>query len=274
MINMRNRVAIVTGGAMGMGNGCARKLAEAGAKVYLIDRSNLVAAAAQDMREAGLNANHVQVDITDQESLTSAYDGIAAESGRLDVLVNAAGVGDSRMFLDVDDAHYKKVIDVNVRGTWNSCRAAVPHMLSNKHGRIINFGSISGPIVADPGWTVYALSKGAIFGFTKALASEFAGQNILVNAILPGSMDTPMMRAAAADTNPADPQSVIDEIAAAVPLKRLGTIDDAGNLALFLASDLASYLTGQAIVLDGAFTLAEYQSGGLEAPAETPALVN
>lgn len=267
MINMKNRVAVVTGGAMGMGNGCAWKLAESGAKVYLIDRSDRVATAAQELRDAGLDAGHVQVDITDQKALTSAYDGIAAESGSFDVLVNAAGVGDQRMFLEVDDALYNKVIDVNVRGTWNSCRAAVPHMLANNRGRIINFGSISGPVVADPGWTVYALSKGAIFGFTKALASEFAGQNILVNAILPGNMDTPMMRAAAADTNPENPQSVIDEIASLVPVKRLGSVEDAGNLALFLVSDMASYLTGQAIVLDGAFTLSEFQSGGLEAPA-------
>lgn len=263
---LNGKVAVVTGGAMGMGNGCARKLAEQGATVFLIDRSDTVASSAQELREAGWDVDHIQVDITDQPELTAAYDRIAREHGKIDALVNAAGVGDNRMFLDVDDDHYNKVMSVNVRGTWNSCRAAVPHMLTNKHGRIVNFASISGPIVADPGWTVYALSKGAIFGFTKALASEYAGHNILVNAILPGSMDTPMMRAAAAATSPEDPSSVIDEIAAVVPLKRLGSIEDAGNLALFLVSDMSSYLTGQAIVLDGGFTLSEYQSGGLEAP--------
>lgn len=259
---LKGKVAIVTGGAMGMGNGTARTLAENGAKVYLIDMSDTVESAAEKLRVEGLDVGSYQVDITDSKKLTTFYDEIAKENGRIDILCNVAGIGSARDFLEVDDENYEKTMSVNVRGTWYSCKAAVPHMIKNGYGKIVNFGSITGVSVADPGWTVYGTSKGAISGFTKSLASELAPKNITVNAILPGQMDTPLMRnAILKEAPPESLNSILEEISSTIPMNRLGTIEDAGNVALFLASDLSSYVTGQNIKMDGALTLSETPLG-------------
>ena len=268
MSRVDGRVAIVTGGAMGMGNGCAEVLARNGARVFLIDRSDTVAHAAQELRSKDLDVEAYQVDISDKEKLTAYYDEIAAKCGRIDILVNAAGIGDQKFFLNADDAYLDKVFSVNFRGTWNSCKAAVPYMVKQKYGKIVNFSSVTGVHVVDPGMTVYAATKGAIMAFTKALASEMASSNITVNSILPGVIDTPMMRNTCIDSCPEDPDSVFNAIAEQVPMGRMGTIEEAGRVALFLSSDDSSYVTGQGIVFDGGNILPESQGSGWQPPEE------
>lgn len=264
MSSVKGKSVIVTGGAMGMGNGCARILAEHGAHVAIMDRSELVEVAAQELRDDGFDVIAYEVDVTDRAKLVEYYDDVANKRGGIDILINAAGIGDQKYFLEVDDAYLDKVLNVNFKGTWNSCKAAVPYMLKKGYGKIVNFSSVTGVHVVDPAMTVYAASKGAIMAFTKALASEMAGQGITVNAILPGVVDTPMMRNTCIDSNPDDPDSVFNAIAAQVPMGRMGTILEAGRVALFLASDDSSYITGQGIVFDGGNTLPESAGSGWE----------
>ncbi len=267
MARVDGNIAIVTGGAMGMGNGCATVLAKNGAKVALMDRSETVHTAADTLRKEGYEVIAYQVDVKDAEKLKTYFDDVAKKFGRIDILVNAAGIGDQRTFLNVDDDYLDKYLAVNFRGTWNSCKAAIPHMLKNGYGKIVNFASVTGVMVVDPGMTVYAATKGAIMAFTKALAVEFASRNITVNAILPGVVDTPMMRNTCKDSCPEDPDSIFNAIASQVPMGRMGTPEEAGRVALFLASEDSSYVTGVGIVFDGGNTIPESPGTGWE-PSE------
>ncbi|HHW93466.1 MAG TPA: glucose 1-dehydrogenase [Clostridiaceae bacterium] len=264
MARVNGKIAIVTGGAMGMGNGCATVLARNGAKVALMDRSDTVHAAADTLCKEGYEVIAYQVDVRDAAKLKEYYDDVAKKFGKIDILVNAAGIGPQRTFLNVDDEFLDNYMAINFRGIWNSCKAAVPHMLKNGYGKIVNFASVTGVLVVDPGMTAYAATKGAIMAFTKALAIEFASRNITVNAILPGVVDTPMMRNTCKDTCPEDPDSIFNAIAAQVPMGRMGTAEEAGRVALFLASEDSSYITGIGIVFDGGNTIPETPGSGWE----------
>jgi NAD(P)-dependent dehydrogenase (short-subunit alcohol dehydrogenase family) len=153
-------------------------------------------------------------------------------------------------------------MDINFMGIWNSCQAALPHMIKNGYGKVVNFASVTGILVVDPCMTAYAATKGAILALTKALAVEMAPNNITVNAILPGMIDTPMTQGSCRAANPDNPQSVMDNIAKQVPLGRLGTMEEAGKIVLFLASDDSSYVTGTSIVFDGGNTIPETPGTG------------
>ena len=155
------------------------------------------------------------------------------------------------------DLHF----NVNIMGTWKITHTFLP--ILKKGGAIVNLSSVTGPNVADPGEVAYATSKAAILGFTKSLAAELASDNIRVNAIMPGYVQTPMVDAMAKESNPNDPSSVIDGIQKAIPLKRLARPEEIGELAAFLASNEASYITGQGIVIDGGSTLPETMTMGV-----------
>jgi len=262
MGKLDRRVAIITGGAMGMGFGSAKIIAGHGAKVALIDLSETVFLAAETLCKNGYEAVAFRVDVRDAKGLQEAYKKVAEHYGRIDILVNAAGIGVLKYFSDATDDFRDTTMDINFKGTWNSCKAVIPYMLKQKYGKIVNFGSVTGCLVVDPGMTSYAATKGAILAFTKALAVEFAPSNITVNAILPGMIDTPMLDKSCNEACPEDPQSVKDSIAANVPMKRLGTIEEAGEVAAFLASDESSYVTGTSIVFDGGNTLPETPGSG------------
>ncbi len=256
------KVAIVTGGGRGMGNGSARVLARNGAKVAIVGRSDNVFEAADALCKDGYEAIAYKADISDAKRIKECYDDVAKKYGKIDILVNAAAIGDQKLFIEVDDEYLNKYINVNIKGTWNSCKAALPHMLKNGYGKIVNFASVTGVMVADPGMTVYGLTKGAIMAFTKALGMEMATKNITVNAILPGVVDTPMMRNTCIDTCPEDPDSIFNAVAEGVPMGRMGTMEEAGKVVLFLASDDSSYVTGTSIVFDGGSTLPESPGTG------------
>ena len=159
---------------------------------------------------------------------------------------------------DLRDYHF----DINIKGTWNVTKACLPYM-KNRKASIINLSSVTGPMVADSGEVAYATTKAAILGFTKSLAAELVTDDIRVNAILPGYIRTPMVDNMAKLSNPENPDSVVNGIAMGIPMKRLGTIEELGELTAFLASDEASYITGQGIVIDGGSTLPETMTMGV-----------
>lgn len=270
MGKLDGKVAIITGGAMGMGYGSARVMAGYGAKVALIDLSEEVFKSAEDLNKEGYTAIGFAADIRDAEALNEICKKVFDQFGRIDILVNAAGIGGgSKRFIDpaINETR-DNVFDVNFKGTWNSCRAAIPYMINANYGKIVNFASVTGCLVADPGMTTYGSTKGAIMAFTKALAAEYAASNITVNAIMPGVIDTPLMAKAFMKACPENPQSVKDEIAASIPMKRLGKIEEAGEVVSFLASDESSYVTGTSILFDGGSTLPESRGSGWAPAAE------
>lgn len=262
MRRTENKVAIVTGGASGMGRGCAETLAAEGARVIIIDFSEKGKEIAENINYAGGEAAFYKVDVRDGEYLKKLYNKIAEDYGSIDILVNAAGIGPQSSFLNADGEFLEKIMSINFNGIWNSCQAAIPHMLRNKYGKIVNFASVTGVLVVDPCMTAYAATKGAIMALTKALSVEYAASGITVNAILPGMVDTPMLRKSSLEANPDNPQSVLDGLASTVPMGRLGTAEEAGKVALFLASDDSSYVTGTSIVFDGGSTIPESAGSG------------
>jgi len=260
MEKLSNKIAFITGGAMGNGRGIAESFLAYGATVILADISKTVFETAQELGEYAI-AYHL--DITKPEEVNKCVEDVISKLGRIDILVNNAGLARFSKFVDIEDKLRDMQFDVNIKGSWNCTKAVLPNMIKNKFGRIINMSSVTGPYVADPGQTAYATTKAAIIGFTKALAIEVAQENITVNAICPGYILTAMVKHSAEESNPTNPQSVIDGIAAGIPMKKLGTPKNIGDLAAFLASDEADYITGTSIIIDGGNGIPETNSMGL-----------
>lgn len=262
MGKLSGKVAFVTGASRGIGEGIARTMAKHGAVVILAARSKDTEEIAASIREQGGQAEAKTVDVTDPASIRAAVEAIVQAHGKIDILVSNAGVCRLGGFLEQTDADRDFHIDVNVKGTWNAAREVLPHMVKQKYGRIVIMSSVTGDMVADPGEAAYAMTKAALVGLTKALAREFADFNITVNAICPGYVMTPMVEGMAKQSCPEDPGSVIRGIADAIPLKRLAKPEEVGELAAFLGSDEASYLTGTQMVIDGGSTLPETSTMG------------
>ncbi|MHB9096031.1 MAG: SDR family oxidoreductase UcpA [Eubacteriales bacterium] len=263
MAILSDKVAFVTGAAMGNGEGIARVLAEKGAKVILTDVSDLVFATAADIKSKGFEAIGFKMDVTKITEVKNVVEKGLKQFGRIDILVNNAGVIKLANFLEMSDEVRDFQFGVNVFGLWNCTKAILPNMIKQKHGKIVNMSSVTGPMVADEGETAYAATKAAIWGFTKALAREVAKHSITVNAVCPGYILTPMAKQIAVESNPSDADSVIEQIAGGVPVGRLGTIEEIGYSVAFLASDEANYITGTQIVIDGGSTLPETVSVGV-----------
>lgn len=264
-MKLENKVAIVTGGAMGNGLGIVKVFLKYGATVVVLDYAEETRESLQKIREEFPNSNvsGYQVDIRDKERVTACINAVIEKYGHIDILVNNAGVAKLKTFEEMDDEIRDFHFDINIKGTWNVTKAALPYMKKSEGASIVNLSSVTGPMVADSGEVAYATTKAAILGFTKALAMELVADHIRVNAILPGYIMTPMVEGIGKDTNPENPNAVIEGIASAIPMKRLGTIEELGELAAFLASSESSYITGQGIVIDGGSTLPETTSVGV-----------
>lgn len=260
-MKLDGKVAIVTGGAMGNGLGIVKVFLKYGADVIIIDYSEKINDALREINNPKVIG--YKADIRDDAMLQAIVNDVIAKKGKIDILVNNAGIAKLEKFVnmskEIRDTHF----DINIKGTWNMTQAVVPVMIKNNYGKIINLSSVTGPMVADPGEVAYATTKSALLGFTKSLAMELVSNNINVNAIMPGYIMTPMVEGIALDTNKDNPNSVIDGIAKGIPMGRLGTTEELGELAAFLASDEASYITGQGIIIDGASTLPETRSVGV-----------
>lgn len=262
MKKLDGKVAVVTGGAMGNGYGIAEVFLKYGAKVIVLDYSDKLKESLQKLKNSENVVAGFQVDIRDAKMVDACMSAIGKKFGSIDILVNNAGVAKLTRFEDMDDKTRDFHFDINIKGTWNVTKSALPYM-KETGGSIINLSSVTGPMVADPGEVAYATTKAALIGFTKALAAELVTDHIRVNAIMPGYIKTPMVDGIAEESDSENPESVIDGIAAGIPMKRLGTIEELGELAAFLASSESSYITGQGIVIDGGSTLPETMSVGV-----------
>ncbi|WP_022667640.1 SDR family oxidoreductase UcpA [Desulfospira joergensenii] len=263
MKKLDGKVAVVTGAAMGNGEGIARVLSAHGASVALWDISDRVFETAESLSAEGGKSSSYKVDVTKFEECRQAAAKILSDKGKIDILVNNAGVVRLANFLEMSDEIRDFHFNVNIKGTWNVTKAVLPNMIYNNYGRIVILSSVTGPIVADEGETAYATTKAALWGFGKALAREVAKNGITVNSICPGYIMTPMADQIARESDPGNPDSVIKGIASGVPLGRLGNIKEVGDLVAFLSSDESSYITGTQVVIDGGSTLPETVSVGV-----------
>ncbi|MCI7332902.1 MAG: SDR family oxidoreductase UcpA [Bacilli bacterium] len=259
-MKLKNKVCVVTGGAMGNGLGIVKVFLKYGAKVSIIDYDESINDIVVKLNNEGYNVIGFYADIRDKEKVDEAIFKTKEIFGNIDVLVNNAGVAKLQTFMEMSDEVRDFHFDVNIKGTWNVTKSCLKYF--NDNGSIVNLSSVTGPMVADTGECAYATTKAALIGFTKGLAMELVSRNIRVNAIMPGYIMTPMVDGIAKESNSSDPKSVIEGIRIGIPMKRLGTIEELGELAAFLASDESSYITGQGIVIDGGSTLPETMSVG------------
>lgn len=262
-MNLENKIAIVTGGAMGNGYGIAEVFLKLGANVIILDYSDKLGEALNKLSAISKNILGYKVDITNKELVDKIIDDIYNRFKKIDILINNAGVCKLAKFEDMTDEIRDFHLNINIKGTWNVTKAVYNYMKKDNYGKIVNLSSVTGPKVADSGEVAYATSKAALIGFTKSLAMEGVNYNITVNAILPGYIMTPMVEGIAKDSDINNPDNIIKGIADGIPMKRLGTIEELGNLAAFLASDMSNYITGSEFVIDGGSTLPETKSVGV-----------
>ena len=260
-MKLDGKIAIVTGGAMGNGLGIVKVFLKYGAKVSIFDYSDKIFETVENLKKEGYDVEGYKVDIRNTIQIKEAVNKVIEKYGQVDVLVNNAGVAKLTPFLETTDEIRDYHFDINIKGAWNMSKEVLPYMKDGS--AIVNLSSVTGTMVADTGEVAYATTKAALLGFTKGLAAEVVEKGIRVNAILPGYIMTPMVEGIAKDSNNQNPDSVVDGIAKGIPMKRLGTIEELGELAAFLASSEASYLTGQSYVIDGGSTLPETMSVGI-----------
>ncbi len=254
MFRFDDKIVVVTGAGRGMGNGVAKILGKLGATVCMLDINEDVLAAAKELTAKEVNAFGYVCDVSNIDNVKCIFEKIISEHGTIHKLANVAGISASVDFLSEEiDLIKDRIMNVNFNGVWNTCRVAIPYMLNNGSGSIVNFSSVTGNLVSDPGMAAYAASKGAVSGLTRSLAIEFANRNININAILPGYVWTEML----SKYNPSNPQEIKDKFSKGIPMGRLGTIEEAGSVVAFLLSDEARYITGHCLIFDGGTTLVE-----------------
>jgi NAD(P)-dependent dehydrogenase (short-subunit alcohol dehydrogenase family) len=243
------KVALITGAGAGIGRGAARVFAEAGAAVGLCDVVETTGAeVARDIERAGGRALFVPADVADPVAARRFVDQVAGAFGRVDVLLNNAGVASPRASVqDLAEAEWQRVMAVNLHGHFYCAKYAVPHIIRAGGGAIVNTASVLAQATL-PGGVAYTTSKAAVIGFTKALAHDLGPHRIRVNCLLPGSTDTLMMWQG---VPPAERMAVEAEVSLAQPLGRVARPEEIARVALFLASDAASFVTGATVVVDG-----------------------
>jgi 3-oxoacyl-[acyl-carrier protein] reductase len=247
-MRLKDKIALVTGGSRGIGRGIVQAFAAEGAKVAFVYRGNREAADAlvQGITQAGGTALGIQADVTDGAAAQACVDRLDKEWGGLDILVNNAGIIRDDLFIRLEPEAWTSVLQTNLGGTYNFCKAAAYLMMRRRRGRIINMSSVAADHV-NMGQTNYAASKGAINAFTRALAVELASRNVTVNAIAPGFIETDMSEAV---RNKAG-----DLLKKLIPMRRTGQPEDIARVAVFLASDDSGYMTGQVLTVDGGLSL-------------------
>ena len=242
LLSLRGRVALITGAARGIGAAAARAFADAGARVALLDRE----AAELEAVATRTGGAAFPADVTDDDAVRRAVSDVVARWGRLDILVNNAGIVRDAALADVKDEDWSKTLDVNLRGTMVCARAAVPHMKAAGFGRILSATSIVAR-TGNYGQTAYIASKAGIIGLTRAWARELGPRGITANAVAPGFIDTGMVKTV--------PAKVMADLLARTPAGRMGRPEEVANVYLFLASELASFVNGAVVGVDGGLLL-------------------
>jgi 3-oxoacyl-[acyl-carrier protein] reductase len=244
-VELGGRVSLVTGASRGIGRAVARALASCGATVVLGAREeSRLLSVASEIEAAGGQARPVRLDVADRASVDSALEGVLRDLGRIDHLVNNAGITRDNLLLRMKRQEWDDVLATNLTGAFHCSQAALRPMLKQRSGRIVNVSSIVG-VTGNAGQANYAASKAGLIGFTKSLAREVASRGITVNAVAPGFIETDMTAALG--------EKAREALLSAVPLGRVGSPEDVAAAVLFLVSEEAGYLTGQVLGVDGGF---------------------
>ena len=243
-MNLEGQVALITGASRGIGQVIAVRLAKAGAKVAVNYRESAEAASsvADTIVTAGGEALTVGADVSQQDQVEPMIAQIVERWGKLDILVNNAGVTRDKLLLRMSPEDWDEVIAVNLRGAFLCTRYALPHMVRQRYGRVVNMSSVVG-VAGNPGQANYAASKAGLIGFTKAMAREVASRNITVNTVAPGYITTTMVEQL--------PEAIQKSILARIPMSRFGTSEDVAEVVAFLCAATAGYITGQVLGIDG-----------------------
>lgn len=241
---LKDKVALITGGSRGIGRAIALEFAKNGANVAVIYAGNADSAdeTCKEAEKSGVKALCYKCDVSDFEQCGNTVKQIIADFGGLDILVNNAGITRDKLIMQMKEEDFDKVIDINLKGAFNTIKHTYMHFIKKRQGRIINISSVSG-IMGNAGQANYSASKAGLLGLTKSAAKELAARNVTCNAIAPGFIKT--------DMTDAMPDSVKDNTVNFIPLKRMGTPEEVAKLAAFLASDAAAYITGEIIKIDG-----------------------
>lgn len=246
-MRLANKVAVITGAASGIGLATAEKFAAEGATVVVCDLNQVgIDVAVKAITDKGGKADGYIVDVTNNDQIHAMRDAALAKHGRIDVLVNNAGIVMDAQLVKMTEAQFDKVIDINLKGTYNMARALVDAMVEQGSGVILNASSVVG-VYGNFGQTNYAASKFGVIGFVKTWSRELGKKGIRVNAVCPGFVATPILKDM--------PEKVLADMANKVPMKRLADPSEIANVYAFLASDEASYINGAALEVTGGLTL-------------------
>jgi 3-oxoacyl-[acyl-carrier protein] reductase len=242
-LELKDKVALVTGGAQGIGKAVALLLAKNGADIVVSD-VNLQKAeeTAGEIQSLGRKAMAVKADVSSSEDVERMVQAIMERLGRIDILINNAGIARDKLILRMTEEDWDAVLNVNLKGTFHCTRVVIRHMSKQRYGKIVNIASVVGEM-GNAGQANYAASKAGVIGFTKTVAREFAQRGINVNAIAPGYIATPMTDAL--------PEKAKEELQRMIPMERLGKPEDVAEAVLFLVSEASSYITGQVINVNG-----------------------
>ena len=246
-MSLQGQVAIVTGGGRGIGREIALALAKDGADVALFDvNPQQFEQTAGELRALGRRAEGLAVDVTDGKQVDDGVAKVLDKLGRVDILINNAGITKDGLLMRMDDAQWDRVLNINLKGTFLCTRAVAKHMLKQRSGRIVSIASIVG-IIGNPGQANYAASKAGIIGLTKSVAKELASRGITCNAVAPGFIKTEMTEAL--------PEQAKQRLMDAIPMGSLGEPYDVAQAVRFLVSDAARYITGHVLVVDGGLAM-------------------